>query len=197
MALTDVTDLPSLRRAIGDGVAWIGFFGAFSDRSERQLPVFRELAERHPDKPIFLVDVAKVKDVHRAYGVSAVPVVVRVRGESVLHVVAGERPHAEYEALVSDAPRARRREGGAKRTPRVTVYTSPTCVWCGRLKDYLRRRSVAFREVDVARDPAQAEKLVARSGQMGVPQTDVDGTIVVGFDKARLDDLLGLSREAA
>ena len=49
-----------------------------------------------------------------------------------------------------------------------------------------------FREVDISRDERAAQELVRRSGQMGVPQTDIDGRIVVGFDKARLDELLGI-----
>ena len=52
-----------------------------------------------------------------------------------------------------------------------------------------------FREVDISRDERAAQELVRKSGQMAVPQTDIDGKIVVGFDKVRLNSLLGIKNE--
>jgi glutaredoxin-like YruB-family protein len=75
----------------------------------------------------------------------------------------------------------------------VLVFTTPTCPWCTRTKQYLRQRNVRFREVDVARDPAAARDLVRRTGQMGVPVVEIDGRPIVGFDKPQIDRLLGLS----
>jgi glutaredoxin-like YruB-family protein len=75
---------------------------------------------------------------------------------------------------------------------RVVVFTTPTCSWCNRLKAYLRERQVGFREVDVSRDQSAARDLVRRTGQMGVPVIEIDGRPVVGFDKPRIDALLGL-----
>jgi len=78
------------------------------------------------------------------------------------------------------------------RKHRVIVFTTPTCPWCTRAKSYLRSRSVKFREVDVARDPAAARDLMRRTGQMGVPVVEIDGRPIVGFDQAKIDSLLGL-----
>ncbi len=75
---------------------------------------------------------------------------------------------------------------------RVLVFTTPTCPWCARAKSYLRSRGIPFREVDVSRDPAAARDLVRRTGQMGVPVIEIDGRPIVGFDRARIDALLGL-----
>jgi glutaredoxin len=61
-----------------------------------------------------------------------------------------------------------------------------------RAKTYLRTRGVPFRDVDVSRDPAAARNLVRRTGQMGVPVIEVDGSPIVGFDQARIDSALGL-----
>ena len=74
----------------------------------------------------------------------------------------------------------------------VTVYTTPTCTWCGTIKTYLRKNGIRFREVDVSVDQAAAEAMVRKSGQQGVPQTDIEGQIVVGFDKAKINRLLGI-----
>jgi glutaredoxin 3 len=77
-------------------------------------------------------------------------------------------------------------------THQVVVYSSPTCVWCARAKSYLNSQGVAFRDVDVSRDPAAARDLVRRTGQMGVPVIEIDGQSIVGFDQARIDLALGL-----
>jgi glutaredoxin 3 len=75
---------------------------------------------------------------------------------------------------------------------RVVVFSTPTCVWCSKAKTYLRSRGVAFRDVDVSRDPAAARDLVKRTGQMGVPVIEIDGRPIVGFDQRRIDSALGL-----
>jgi len=74
----------------------------------------------------------------------------------------------------------------------VTIYTSPTCSWCEAVKDYLRAREIDFEEVDVSADTDRAQELVERSGQYGVPVVDIDGEMVVGFDRPRIDALLEL-----
>jgi glutaredoxin 3 len=73
----------------------------------------------------------------------------------------------------------------------ITVYTTPTCGYCRHLKNYLEQRGVEYTERDVSVDRAAAEEMVQRSGQMGVPVTVIGDQAVVGFDRARLDSLLG------
>ena len=82
---------------------------------------------------------------------------------------------------------------GGNRRHRVLVFTTPTCSWCTKVKAYLVRRRVPFREVDITRDASAARDLVRRTGQTGVPVVEIDGRPVVGFDKAKIDRLLGLS----
>lgn len=79
-----------------------------------------------------------------------------------------------------------------QRRHRVIVFTTPTCSWCRRTKDYLRQQRVTFREVDVSRDATAARDLVRRTGQTGVPVIEIDGRPIVGFDKPTIDRLLGL-----
>ena len=76
----------------------------------------------------------------------------------------------------------------------VTVYSTPTCSWCTTLKTYLRNQRIPFSEIDVSRDQNAAEEMVRRSGQQGVPQTDIEGEMIVGFDKARINELLGIEK---
>jgi glutaredoxin 3 len=85
---------------------------------------------------------------------------------------------------------AARVEGGEEVA--VVIYTTPTCPHCAAAKRFLRERSIPFREVDVTKSTAAAQEVVRKSGQMGVPVIDVNGRIVVGFDRQRLVQALGL-----
>ncbi len=74
----------------------------------------------------------------------------------------------------------------------VTVYTTPTCSWCQVAKEHLQSHGVLFDEVDVAADMSRAREMVEKSGQYGVPVVEIDGEIIVGFDRSRIDSLLGI-----
>ena len=79
-----------------------------------------------------------------------------------------------------------------KKQKRVIVFSTPTCTQCNSAKRYLRERGVRFRDVDVSRDPVAARDMVKRSGQQGVPVIEINGRVVVGFNRAEVDRLLGL-----
>ena len=72
----------------------------------------------------------------------------------------------------------------------VTVYSTPTCSWCQIAKEHLTTSGISFEDVDVSTDQQRAQEMVEKSGQMGVPVIDIDGEIIVGFDRARIDSLL-------
>ncbi|MBI3172145.1 MAG: NrdH-redoxin [Chloroflexi bacterium] len=76
--------------------------------------------------------------------------------------------------------------------PRVIVFSTPTCSFCSMAKKYFRERGIRFKDVDVSRDPAAARDMLRRSGQSGVPVIDINGKIVVGFDRPKIDKYLGL-----
>ncbi len=75
---------------------------------------------------------------------------------------------------------------------KVTVYSTPTCPFCIRAKQFLKENSVQYSDIDVSSDQVKAQEMIDRSGQMGVPVIDVDGTIVVGFDKDKIKEAIGL-----
>ena len=79
-----------------------------------------------------------------------------------------------------------------KKAPRVVVFSTPTCPHCRTAKRYLKQHNIRFKEVDVSRDAQAAQDMVRRSGRQGVPQVEINGRIVVGFDRAKIDRLLGL-----
>lgn len=75
---------------------------------------------------------------------------------------------------------------------KVTVYSTPTCPFCIRAKQYLKDNNVKFEDVDVSENQEKAQDMIKRSGQMGVPVLDIDGKIIVGFDKEKIKETLGL-----
>ncbi len=74
----------------------------------------------------------------------------------------------------------------------VTLYTAEACSWCASVKEYLQAREIDFEEIDVSADPTLAEEMVQKTGQMGVPVLDIDGNMVIGFNKSEIDQLLDL-----
>ncbi len=74
----------------------------------------------------------------------------------------------------------------------VIVYSTPSCGFCVKVKDYFKKLNVHFTEYDVANDRARAEEMVRKSGQMGVPVVDINGKIIVGFNKPEIDKALKL-----
>ncbi|MBI4286465.1 MAG: glutaredoxin family protein [Chloroflexi bacterium] len=73
---------------------------------------------------------------------------------------------------------------------KVFVYSTPTCPYCKRVKEYLSRKGINYTEFNVAEDRNAAKEMIQKSGQMGVPVTIIDGQIVVGFNQSLLDKLL-------
>lgn len=82
-------------------------------------------------------------------------------------------------------------------TAQVTVYSTPTCPYCKMAKEFFEHHSVEFVNVDVASDEVKADEMIQKSGQMGVPvivvKTGNQEDVIVGFDKGKISELLGIS----
>jgi len=76
---------------------------------------------------------------------------------------------------------------------KVVVYTTPTCPYCVMTKDFLKANGIAYSEIDVSANEKAADEMIEKSGQMGVPVIDVDGQIIIGFNKPALKKALGLT----
>ena len=72
----------------------------------------------------------------------------------------------------------------------IAVYSTPSCSYCRMVKDWLKQRNVRFDDYNVASDQRRAEEMVRKSGQMGVPVTDINGRIIIGFNTAELERAL-------
>ncbi len=74
----------------------------------------------------------------------------------------------------------------------IKVYSTQTCPYCVTLKAWLKEKGFEFEDVDVGQDEGARDEMIEKSGQMGVPVVDIDGQIVVGFDKEKISKLLKL-----
>ena len=145
------------------------------------------------DRPVIMTaDVATVRDIHERLGVDTAPSLVVFKNGRVVNIIRGCLTRSAYESILAGKEIGRSRNGETKSAPRVTVYTTPTCSWCNTLKTYLDSHQVGYREVNVAADTLAAEAMVRKSGQQGVPQTEINGQMIVGFDKSRINQLLDI-----
>ncbi len=75
---------------------------------------------------------------------------------------------------------------------KVIVYSTPTCPYCHSAKDFLKENKIDFEDVDVSKNQDRAQEMIEKSGQMGVPVLDINGTIIVGYDKGAIKKALKL-----
>lgn len=151
-------------------------------------------AEKLEKAQVMLVDVAEVRDIHGIYNITSSPSLMVFEGERFINVVKGCNDPAYYISLFEESYFHPAMKEGEVRQKRVTVYSTPTCSWCNTLKSYLKSNNIRFTDVDVSKNQQAAEQMVRRSGQQGVPQTDIEGQIVIGFDKNKINSLLGIQQ---
>jgi glutaredoxin-like YruB-family protein len=72
----------------------------------------------------------------------------------------------------------------------ITVYSTPTCVYCHLTKEYFKSKNIKFEAVDVSVDQHALREMVDKTGQLGVPVIDIDGITIIGFDRPRIDAAL-------
>ena len=75
---------------------------------------------------------------------------------------------------------------------KVTIYSTPTCVYCKAAKEFFEEKNITYEEKNVAEDEKARDHMVQASGQMGVPVIEIGEDIVIGFDKPKLSELLGV-----
>jgi len=74
----------------------------------------------------------------------------------------------------------------------VKVYSTPSCPFCMRVKEYLKSNNVGYEDIDVSQDQDKVQEMLQKSGQMGVPVVDIEGEIIIGFDKDKISSALGI-----
>ncbi len=167
------------------------FYSSESSNSLAALHTLEELAAENGEIAIAAVNAHDVRDIHPGYNITSVPTIVMIKNGHPRKRLEGKQSKAIYDALLHEVPM--RREDGTEVAPlRITVYSTPSCPHCTTVKSYLRKHRFRFSEIDISRDSRASEELMSRSGSMGVPQTDINGTLVVGADMVRLNQLLNI-----
>lgn len=169
------------------------FLLLYKSDGQQSLCAFQNLQQalvEQPEAPVFTADVASVRDIHGEYGITSVPSLLVFDQGKLTSVIKGCHDSSYYKAIAQNAVYQARARAEGKEPKNVTVYSTPTCSWCNTLKGWLRKNNIPFTDVDVSRDEQAARTLVSRTGQQGVPQTDINGQWVVGFDQNRLKQLL-------
>lgn len=164
----------------------------FKQGSEQSECALRNLEEVTSEEgfSILTADVIQVRDIHPEYGVKTVPAMLEFEEGRFRNIIKGCQNPSVLKAFFDEAVYFARMEKEGKVAKQVTVYSTPSCSWCNTLKSYLRKNKIRFTDVDVSRDQNAARELVNRTGQQGVPQTDIDGQWVVGFDQKKINELL-------
>jgi len=164
-----------------------------SDLSQCAVKNVSKAKKDKADYVILFADVTEVRDIHGNYGITTVPSLLEFQKGEFKKVIKGcNSPHfyrSVFENIVNPAV------GGAERktTKSVIVYSTPSCPWCSKLKSYLRQNNVQFQDIDVSKNQSAAKRMVKGSGQQGVPQTEINGQFIVGFDKPKIDRLLNIN----
>jgi glutaredoxin-like YruB-family protein len=75
---------------------------------------------------------------------------------------------------------------------KIRIFSTPVCPYCVTLKEFLKERGFEFEDINVASDVQAREEMVKKSNQMGVPVIEIDGQIIVGFDRRKVVEALGI-----
>jgi len=194
MVIKEIASLADLNKIVAKQErTMLLLFKGGTEKSDCVLSVLNELADEFKEDIIFLkADVSSAMDIHPEYGIESVPALLEFRLGSLKNIYKGCNSRDFFIKAINGSGTGNISAGGEKKQKNVIVYSTPTCTWCNTLKSYLRERKIPFRDIDVSADHRAAEQMVNKSGQQGVPQTDINGHIIVGFDKKKIDNLLEL-----
>lgn len=193
MTLQNINSYNELQSVlIDDSRNYVLLFKKGSEASECSYRNIEKVLNGGVDVNIVAVDVTKVKDIHTKYGITSAPTLLVFQGKEFEKTVKGCNDDGYYKSLFESSLFSVKATDNDVPVKRVTVYSTPTCSWCTTLKTHLKKNGVRFKEVDVSKDEKAAGEMIRKSGQQGVPQTDINGEMIVGFDKNRINTLLGI-----
>ena len=172
---------------------WLLLFKKGSEQSDCAFENYSKADENSEDNVLCYADVNSVRDIHSEYNVTSVPTLLNFEKGELKNIVKGCYKPEQFNAIFEKSSFVAANSGDGKPQRNVTVYTTPTCSWCTTIKRHLQENGIQYREVNVAADQKAAEEMVKKSGQQGVPQTDINGQVIVGFDKTRINSLLGIN----
>ncbi len=176
------------------GRSYVLLYKKGAEASECSYKSIGEALNDLKDLQVLAADVNNVRDIHPVYELTSAPSLLVFEGTKYVKTVKGCNDKGFYKSLFKNAMFSATVRTDGKPPKRVTVYSTPTCSWCTTLKTHLKKHGVRYQEIDVSRDEAAAKAMVAKSGQQGVPQTDINGHMIIGFDKNKINSLLEIKQ---
>ncbi len=164
-----------------------------SEQSECAIQNITKITEIGDELSILIADVSQVRDIHPKYSITSVPTLVELENNQAKNIIKGCQTSSYYQSLFADNLYRTQNNAEGKKQAQVTVYSTPSCSWCTTLKSYLRKNNIRFTDIDVSKNQKAAEEMVKKSGQQGVPQSDINGQRIIGFDQKKIDQLLEIN----
>jgi glutaredoxin-like YruB-family protein len=189
-----ITSLQGLKEELKTNEnVWLLLFKAGSAQSDCAFENYQKAGWNVKDILLCYADVNQVRDIHPEFNVTSAPSLLNFENGELKNIVKGCHQPEQFNAIFEKVAFVPNVGGAEKPQKNVTVYTTPTCTWCNTIKRHLQEHGIRYREVDVSKDQKAAEEMVRRSGQQGVPQTDINGQMIVGFDRVKINSLLGIN----
>jgi glutaredoxin-like YruB-family protein len=192
--MKEILSLPEVKNRIAtSNDCWLLLFRKGSEQSDCAFRNFASAVEKQKDGCFFVADTNHVRDIHTEFSIASVPALIRFKEGNLVNIVKGCQTTEQYLGLVQKSIFLSQKGEKGKPTMPVIVYTTPTCSWCKTLKRHFDSKGIRYREVDVATNQKAAEEMVRKSGKQGVPQTEINGQMIVGFDQSKINSLLGIN----
>jgi len=144
---------------------------------------------------VFIVDVNEIKNVHQHFSVNSVPSLVVFNKDKVENIIKGCHTPNYFSQIIHQKKISVSPGSSGQTQKRVIVYSTPTCQYCNKIKAYFNKHGIKFTDINVASNQQAAAEMVRKSGQRGVPQTEINGQMIIGFDTAKLSRMLNIPTE--
>ena len=172
---------------------WCVIYKRGSKQSDCAIDYLKNSISKLENIQLLMVDVSKTRDIHGQYNITSAPSLLEFEGKNLKNVIKGCQSQDYYTNLFEESLFRTEIKKEGKPQKRVTVYTTPSCSWCTTLKTHLRKHRIQYNEIDVSTNQSAAQAMVQKSGQQGVPQTEINGEMIIGFDKNRINKLLNIT----
>lgn len=191
MKLINITSFQELQKHLKETpTAYLLLYKSGSDASDCALD---NASKTTNEDVVFMeADVSMVRDIHSEYGVKSAPVLLSFKNGEMSNSYKGCNDVSFYDKIFAQDYHVNQADGEGRVYKRVTIYSSPDCSYCGVLKKHLDVHGIRYQDFNIASNHVAADEMFKKSGKQGVPQTDINGQMVVGFDKAKINRLLGI-----
>ncbi len=176
------------------GIVVVDFWAPWCGPCRIVSPMLEKLEKEYDGKKVKFakLNVDENQGLAALFGIMGIPTVIFFKDGRIVNQRVGVMSEEAYKTVIdqilNEKPSVSK--GGKQE---VIVFSAPSCPWCRKTKEYLKSRGIKFKDIDVSKDQHMAQEMVRRSGEMGVPQLWINGQVVVGFNRPRIDMLLGLS----